>query len=267
MLLAIDIGNTNVVIGVYDGSRLVTHVRVATDRQRTEDEYGLLLRQLLSERGIDLGRIDAAVLASVVPPLTEVWRRAVRDRFAVAPLVIGPGVRTGMPVLYENPREVGADRVVNGVAGYERFRAAPGGPHGVIIVDFGTATTFDVVSPKGEYLGGAIAPGVHISTDALFMRASKLPRVDLEVPKSVVGRTTVTSMQAGILFGYVGLVDGLIGRMRRELDFAPKVIATGGLAPLIAAHTQGIEEVDEFLTLTGLLLIHGRNEREGSDVA
>ncbi|MEZ0314609.1 MAG: type III pantothenate kinase [Myxococcota bacterium] len=264
MLLAIDVGNTNIVVGVYDGEQLRHHVRLSTDRSRTDDEYGMLLGNLLGEQGLAWNDMHAAALASVVPPLTEVWRRVcVRRMKGAEPLVVGPGVKTGMPVLYENPREVGADRVVNGVAGYERFRRDPGGPHGVIIVDFGTATTFDVVSPKGEYLGGAIAPGIVISTEALFMRASKLPRVDLEVPGSSIGRTTVTSMQAGILYGYVGLVDGLVTRMRGELDFEPRILATGGLAAVIAKHATTIEAVDDNLTLEGLRIIHGRN-RSGS---
>jgi type III pantothenate kinase len=260
MLLAIDVGNTNIVIGVYDGARLAHHVRIATDRARTDDEYGLLLGGLLAEAGLGWESMTAAALASVVPPLTEVWRRVCVKRMkGVQPLVVGPGVKTGVPVLYENPREVGADRIVNAVAGYERYRGAAGGPYGMIIVDFGTATTFDVVSAKGEYMGGAIAPGIVISTEALFMRASKLPRVDLEVPQSAIGKTTVTSMQAGILFGYVGLVDGLVNRMRSELPFKPKVLATGGLANVIAKHSTTIEEVDDNLTLDGLRIIHGRN--------
>jgi len=264
MLLAIDVGNTNVAAGVYDGDVLAYDFRLSTDHQRTEDEYGVLFRGLLRDAGLRVQDINASVLASVVPPLNRVFVGMCATYFGAEPLVVGPGIRTGMPILYESPRDVGADRIVNGVAGYERFRNEPGGPHGVIVVDFGTATTFDVVSPAGEYLGGAIAPGVMISTEALFMRASKLPRVDLVMPATCLGKNTVHSMQAGILYGYVAMVDGLVSRLRAEVDFAPKVIATGGVAPLIVSHSATIESTDDYLTLVGLRIIHGRNSPSGA---
>jgi type III pantothenate kinase len=261
MLLTIDVGNTQTVFGVYDGTSLVHHFRLETDRNRTEDEYGVLVRELLEEKGIAFSALESSVIASVVPPLTPVMARLCERRLPAPALVIGPGVKTGMPVLYESPRDVGADRIVNGVAGYERYRNTTGGPHGVIIVDFGTGTTFDVVTPRGEYAGGAIAPGVWIATEALFQRASKLPRVDLVAPPSSIGKSTVTSMQAGIIYGYVGLVDGLVTRMKGELDFVPRVMATGGLARVIAHLATTLEEVDDFLTLEGMRLIWERNQK------
>jgi type III pantothenate kinase len=263
MLLAIDVGNTNIVVGAFAGAELRTHFRLATDLRRTDDEYGVLVRELLQDARVDPVAVGAVVLASVVPPLTAVLERMCEKRLGRRPLVIAPGVKTGMPVLYDHPRDVGADRIVNGVAAYERFRAAPGGPFGVIVVDFGTATTFDVVSPKGEYLGGAISPGIVTATQALFTHAAKLPRVELVLPQAALGKSTVASMQSGILFGYAGLVDGMVARLRHELDFAPRVIATGGLARVIADCTEVIEEVDELLTLEGMRLIHERNTGVG----
>ena len=253
MLLAIDVGNTNIVYGLFEGARLVHQFRVESSRNRTADEYAVVVRQLLSMHDVSPGAVDAAIVASVVPSLTEPMLDLVRRAFGREPLVVGPGIRTGMAILYENPREVGADRIVNAVAAYERF----GG--GVIVVDFGTATTFDCVSPKGEYLGGVICPGIQISADALFARAAKLPRVEIARPPRAVGRNTPHSMQSGIVYGYVALVDGLLDRLREELGFPCSVVATGGLAPLIAPLTRSIADVDEDLTMVGLRLLYERN--------
>jgi type III pantothenate kinase len=253
MLLTIDTGNTNTVLGVHDGPRLVDHWRLTTRREQTADEYGILVRSLFESAGIAPERIDGVALASVVPSLTSVLVALSRKYLDREPLVVEPGVRTGMPVLYEPPGDVGADRIVNGVAAF----AAYGGP--VIVVDFGTATTFDVVTKKGEYLGGIICPGVGISADALFQRAARLPRVDVRNPGRVIGRSTVGSIQSGLYFGYAAMVDGIIARIREELGEPIRVVATGGLAETLASQIQSIEAVDPVLTLTGLRLIWERN--------
>lgn len=254
MLLAVDIGNTNVVFGLYTGQKLEHTFRVATARERTEDEYAALLHQLLTLRAVAPERISAGIIASVVPPLTEVLGGALRRAFAREPLIVGgPGLKTGISVLYENPRDVGADRIVNAVAAYARFRA------GVVIVDFGTATTFDCVSPKGEYLGGVIVPGVQVSLDALLARAAKIGPVEIAPPPHVVGRNTPHAVQAGIIHGYAALVDGLLERIFEELAFPGETLATGGLAPLIARHTNRLKNVDQNLTLEGLRIIYELN--------
>ncbi len=257
MLLAIDIGNTNLAFGLYDGAELIQTFRAQTVRSKTADEYAVLLRQMLTLRGLDPGDVQAAIIASVVPPLTESLTGAVRQAFAREPLTVGPGLKTGISILYENTRDVGADRVVNAVAAFQRFHA------GVIVVDFGTATTFDCVSPKAEYLGGVIVPGVEVSLEGLIQRASKLSGIELAAPPTIVGRSTPHALQSGVVYGYASLVDGLLTKIRAELDFPAEVIGTGGLASLIADHSEQLTEVDENLTLEGLRLLHERNAASG----
>src|SRR5215470_12843456 len=256
MLLVVDVGNTNTVLGAYEGDELRADWRIETNEGRTADEYAVLVRELMALSGLAWGAIDAAIVATVVPPVLFALDGFCRRWLKVAPLVVGPGIKTGMPILTENPREVGADRIVNSVAAFDRYHG------GCIVVDFGTATTFDAVSPKGEYLGGAIAPGLGVALDALVASAAKLPRVEIARPGKVVGKNTVTSMQSGIVFGYVGLTDSIVDRMKAELEFPVKVVATGGLAALIAKESRTIEETDDMLTLRGLKILFERNARE-----
>jgi|HubBroStandDraft_5_1064220.scaffolds.fasta_scaffold90504_1 type III pantothenate kinase len=278
MLLALDVGNTNTVLGLYsldasasltDSAKLVAHWRVSTHRTQTADEYGVLFTNLFNMHGLSTSKVQAIIISSVVPPVESTLLQVCESYFHLKPLFVEPGIKTGMPVLVDTPAELGADRLVNAIAAFEKY----GGP--AIIVDFGTATTFDVVSAKGEYLGGIISPGLGISADALFSRAARLGRVDIKRPPKVIGTTTVTHIQSGLYYGYIGLVDGILERMIAELRedsrsgaVAPKILATGGLAHLIAEDSRYITVIDDMLTLDGLLLVFERNrastQAEGS---
>ena len=253
MLLVFDIGNSNIVLGAYKGEQLLRHWRISTDRQKTGDEYGLLINNLFEHHKLNVKDIQAIIISSVVPPLVVPISKMCKRYFNIEPLIVGPGIKTGIRLKYENPREIGADRIVNAVGVYEKF----GGP--LIIIDFGTATTFCAIDDNGDYLGGAIAPGIGISTEALFQRAAKLPRIELVTPKSVICRNTVASMQSGIIFGFTGQVDEIVRRMKEELGKDAKVVATGGLANLIAKQSKAIDIVEPFLTLDGLYILYKRN--------
>ena len=254
MILVVDVGNTNIVLGVYEGKTLLHHWRLSTNRSATADEYGIMIHNLFHYAGVKLDQMDGVIISSVVPPLMRTLEQLCHKYLHKVPIIVGPGVKTGLNIRYENPREVGADRIVNSVAGIEKY----GTP--LIVVDFGTATTFDYIDADGNYLGGAIVPGIGISTEALYQRAAKLPRIEMVRPKSVVGRNPVTSMQAGIIFGYAGQVDGIVQRIRKEFNVMPRVIATGGLAELISAESETVEAVDPLLTLDGLRIIYERNQ-------
>jgi type III pantothenate kinase len=253
MLLVIDVGNTNTSLGVYEGEKLLAHWRLTTNRSRTVDEYGVHARNLFALANIDFQAIDAIAIASVVPPLNYTLKTMAETYFKITPLFVDHSTNTGLRILYEPPADVGADRIVDAVAAIEKYGAP------CIIVDFGTATTFDVINAKGEYLGGVIAPGIMISSDALFQRAARLPRVDIKRPQTVVGSSTTTAIQSGLYYGYTGLVDGVLTRIIEEIGEKPRVIATGGLAQLIATGSEFIEVVDDTLTLDGLKLIFERN--------
>lgn len=255
MILAIDVGNTNIVLGVFKGRQLLTHWRLSSSKDNSEDEYGIMLLNLFKHAKLDYRDITGIIISSVVPNKMYSLELMCRKYFGIKPLVVGPGIKTGINIRYDNPKEVGADRIVNAVAGYEIY----GGP--LIIIDFGTATTYCVISDKGEYIGGCIAPGIRISTDALFEHAAKLPRVELVKPPQVICKNTVSSMQAGIIYGYVGQVDYIVRKIKQELG-APnaKVIATGGLAKMIAEESEMVDETNELLTLEGLRIIYERNQ-------
>ncbi len=257
MLLTLDVGNTNTVLGLFHNGELAAHWRVTTHKTQTVDEYGVLFLNLFNMRGLAASAVEAVVISSVVPPMDGTLRAVAEQYLHCKPIFVEPGTHTGMPLLIDNPHEVGADRVVNGVAAFARYGTA------CVVVDFGTATTFDVISPKGEFLGGAIAPGLGISADALFSRAARLGRVEIKRPAKAIGTNTVTNLQSGMFFGYLGLVDGILDRIVAELaatGVTPKVVATGGLARLIAPESRFITEVQDMLTLEGLRIIYQKNQ-------
>ena len=260
VLLGIDIGNTNVSLGLFDyhvgHGTLSQHWRTSTHREQTSDEVAVVLLSLFEQAGRHSSEVSDAIISCVVPPLLPIWERVCTKLFDRPPLIVGPGIRTGMPVRYENPREVGADRIVNAVAAYEKF----GGP--VIAVDFGTALTFDCISRNGEYLGGAIFPGIHVAMEALFKRTSMLHRVEIARPKSVIGKTTTAAIQSGLLYGYAGLVDSMTERIRAELGEDATVVATGGLASRVARESRAIQKVEAFLTLEGLRILFEKNRMD-----
>lgn len=254
MLLAADIGNTTIDLGVFEEKNLLQHWKVKSEREKTCDEYAVTLLNLFSFSGLEIKKIKSVLLSSVVPPLTPVFEDLSQKMFGVKALVVGPGLRTGMAILYENPLEVGADRVVAAVAAFEKH----GGP--CIVVDFGTATTFDAVSAQGEYVGGSIAPGVQISAEALYLKTARLPRIEIKKPKKAIGRTTVSSMQSGLYFGYIGLVSNIIEEIKKELGKEAKVVSTGGFAAQISSEIKAIDFYEPNLVLEGLRIIYERNE-------
>ena len=257
MLLVIDVGNTNIVLGIFKDKELVYDWRISTDREKTADEYGLMLKQIMDSQNIKIEEINDIIISSVVPNIMDIFPEICEKYFNITPVIIGPGVKTGMNILYDNPKEVGADRIVNGVAAFEKY----GGP--LIAVDLGTAITFDVINEKGDYLGGAICPGVKISADALFQRASKLPKVEILKPEKIIGKNTVNSIQAGLFYGYVGMIDYIIENTIKEMNLNiedVKVIATGGYSRLFLKESKYIQKIDQMLTLDGLRIIYERNK-------
>lgn len=261
MLLVIDIGNSNIVMGTYVDKKLMKHWRISTDRQKTGDEYGMLINELFNYQGVELKEVENIIMSSVVPPLVVPMTKMCERYFKIHPLIVGPGIKTGIKLNYENPRAIGADRIVNVIGAFEQY----GG--NLIVIDIGTATTFDVVAENGDFLGGAIAPGIATSADALFNQTAKLPKVELVAPKNIVCHNTIQGMQAGIIYGYVGQIDEVVRRIREELNQPNmKVIATGGFAKMIARESKTIEKVDHFLTLTGLRVLYERNKNETRQV-
>lgn len=254
MIFVLDVGNTNMVLGVYHENRLIHHWRIATSWSKTEDEYAMIVKSLFSHVGLTFSDIRGIIISSVVPPIMFSLERMCEKYFHRRPLIIGPGMKTGLNIKYDNPKEVGADRIVNAVAGIHKYGAP------LVIVDFGTATTYCYIDENGHYVGGAIAPGINISTEALYSHASKLPRIEIADPGEIVGKNTISAMQAGILYGYVGQVEGIVTRMKQQAKKEPVVIATGGLSSLIARHSTVIDHVEQFLTLEGLHLIYWRNQ-------
>lgn len=258
MIFVFDVGNTNTVLGVFEGEELKHHWRIETSRNKTEDEYGMIIKELFTHVGIRSSDINGIIISSVVPPIMFSLERMCEKYFNITPMIVGPGIKTGLNIKYDNPKEVGADRIVNAVAGIHLYGAP------LIIVDFGTATTYCYIDEDKQYMGGAIAPGINISTEALYTKAAKLPRIEIARPNGIIGKNTVHAMQAGILFGYVGQVEGIVRRMKEQSPIEPKVIATGGLADLIAKESDVIDVVDSFLTLKGLQIIFARNHSERS---
>jgi len=254
MIFVLDVGNTNIVLGVYKGDELIRHWRIETNRGKTEDEYAMLIKSLFHDEGIAFRDIEGIIISSVVPPIMYSLEQMCQKYFRIRPIIVGPGIKTGLDIKYENPREIGADRIVNAVAGIELY----GCP--LIIVDFGTATTYCYINEEKQYMGGVISPGINISTEALYTHAAKLPRIEIAKPQQVVGKNTVSAMQSGIYFGYIGQVEGIVNGIKKQFHSNPTVVATGGLAGLIAKGTDAIDHVDSFLTLKGLHLIYQRNE-------
>ena len=255
MILVLDAGNSNIVLGVYTNNHLAFHWRMGTDRHKTEDEYAMQVNAFFTHAGISFDQITGIIISSVVPPIMFALEEMCNKYFRVKPIIVGPGVKTGLNIKYENPREVGADRIVNAIAAIQEYGGQP-----LIVVDFGTANTYCYINEKGEYMGGAIAPGISISTEALYTKASKLPRIEISRPSNIVGKNTVSAMQSGILYGFIGQVEGIVSRMKAQSKQEPLVIATGGMASLIANETKQIDIVEPFLTLKGLYIIYKRNQ-------